>query len=144
MMGLYYLIAVDSFSKWPEVMKCKNLTCSGTIRFLHEIFVRFSIPDRIVSDNGTHVTAKEFDHFCKTFLIKHVTTEPYHPRYNGQKERFEDTFKWALKKKSDGNESVDDILQFLRVYRVTPAPSIGSGWLQAELMFVRKRRLMCD
>ena len=33
MKGQYYLIVVDSFSKWPEVMKCKNSTCSDTIKF---------------------------------------------------------------------------------------------------------------
>ena len=57
MQGQYYLIVVDSFSKWPEVMKSKNPTCSDTIRFLHELFARFGVPDTIVLDNGTQFMA---------------------------------------------------------------------------------------
>ena len=111
MKGHYYLIVVDSFSKWPEVMKYKNSMFSGTIRFLHEFFGRSCIPVTTVSDNETQFMAKEFKDFCKAFSIVHITTEPYHPRSNGQAERFVDTFKRTLKK-SNGNKSVDDIQQF--------------------------------
>ena len=52
--GQYHLIVVESFSKWPEVMKCKNPMCSCTIRFLHKLFVRFVISDTIVSDDDHH------------------------------------------------------------------------------------------
>ena len=103
-------------------MKYKNLMCSGTIRFLHKFFARFGILDTIVLDNGTQFAAKEFKDFYKVFLIIHITTAPYHARFNWQAESFLDTFKWALKM-SDGNESVDNILQFLRVYHTTLNPS---------------------
>ena len=74
----YHLIVVDSFSKWPEVMKCKNPTCSGTIRFLHELFARFDIPDTIVSNNGIRFSAKVFKDFCKAFSIVYFITTLYH------------------------------------------------------------------
>ena len=54
-------------------------------------------------------------------------------------ERFVDTFKQALKK-SDRNRSIDDILQFLRVYHVTLNPNTNSGLSPAELMFTKKIR----
>ena len=59
----YYLIVVDSFSKWPDVMKCKNPTFSGTIRFLHGILARFDFSGKILSDNWILYTAKEFKDF---------------------------------------------------------------------------------
>ena len=74
----HYLIVVDGFSKWPEVMKCKTPMCNSTIRFLHELFARFCIPDTIVLNNGKQFTAKEFKDFCKAFSIVHITTVPYH------------------------------------------------------------------
>ena len=77
--GEYYLIVVDSFSKWSGVMKCKNLMCSGTIRFWHELFARFSLPDTIVSDNGMQFMAKESKDFFKAFSIVYITTSLYHP-----------------------------------------------------------------
>ena len=41
--GTYYFIVVDSFTKWPEVFKCKTPTSSVTIDFLHELFARFGL-----------------------------------------------------------------------------------------------------
>ena len=110
---------------------------------MHELFIRFGIPDTIVSDNRTQFTASVFKDFCKAFLIVHITTAPHHPQFNGQAERFVDTFEQALKK-SDGNESTDNILQFLRVYHMTLNPGTSSGLSPAELMFVRKIRYVFD
>ncbi|XP_014783245.1 uncharacterized protein K02A2.6-like [Octopus bimaculoides] len=95
--GSYYIIVVDSYSKWPEVCKCSRPTTSVTIDFLEELFARYGVPDTIVSDNGTQFTAKEFKRFCKSVQMKHVLTPPYHPRSNGLAERFVDTFKRALR-----------------------------------------------
>ena len=44
----------------------------------------------------------EVRRFFEAFAIKHITTPAYHPRSNGQVERFIDTFKSAPKK--PGNE----------------------------------------
>lgn len=43
--GYYYLITVDSFSKWPEVFRYKNPTTENTINCLHELFARFGVVD---------------------------------------------------------------------------------------------------
>ena len=51
--GCYYLIVIGSYSKWPEVFKCKNPDSEVAIRILHELFARFGVVDCIVSDNGT-------------------------------------------------------------------------------------------
>ena len=67
MNGIYHLIVVDSFTKWPEVFKCRISECKSTINLLHENFARFGIPDSIVPDNGTQFIAKAFDDFCKEF-----------------------------------------------------------------------------
>ena len=51
--GQYYPIVVDSFSKWPEVFRCKRPTTDFTIKTLHELFARFRVVDCLVSDNST-------------------------------------------------------------------------------------------
>ena len=109
MNGIYYLIVVDSFTKRPEVVKYRRSTCKTTIKFLHEIFTRFGVPDTIVSDNGTQFTAREFGDFCKEFSISYVTTAPFHPRSNGRAERFVDTFKRVLRK-AEGGETENELL----------------------------------
>ena len=74
----YYLIVVDSYSKWPEVLRCRKPTTATTINFLHELFARFGVVDCLVSDNATQFTSSEFKEFCKTYQIKHITTPQYH------------------------------------------------------------------
>ena len=68
-----------------------------TINFLYELFERYALPDEIMLDNASQFIAGEFEKFCEDFAIKHITTPTYHPRSNGEVERFGDTFKRALK-----------------------------------------------
>ena len=96
--NMYYLIVVDSHSKCPEVLQGKRPTTNCTIKFLHELFARFGVVDGVVTDNATQFTSSEFRDFCKTYQGDHITTPQYHPRSNGQAERFVDTLKRALKK----------------------------------------------
>ncbi|XP_029639678.1 uncharacterized protein K02A2.6-like [Octopus sinensis] len=133
--GSYYLVVVNSFSKWPEVHKCKK-----TVSLLHEFFARYGIPETIESDNGTQFTSDEFRKFCKMLVIEHVTTPPYHSRSNGQ--AFYDTFKRVIKKAN--NEDMNDLAlqQFLSVYRVTPNANTPSGMSNAELLFARNRAIL--
>ena len=88
---------MDSYSKWPEVLRCRRPTTGTTIGFLHELFARFGVVDCVVRYNGSQFTSAEFKEFYEIFQIKHITTPQYHPRSNGQAERFVDTLKQALK-----------------------------------------------
>ena len=70
----YYLIVVDSYSKWPEVLRYRRLSMGTTIGFLHELFAWLSVGDCVVSDNGSQFTSVKFKEFCEIFQIKHITT----------------------------------------------------------------------
>ncbi|XP_040158056.1 uncharacterized protein K02A2.6-like [Anopheles arabiensis] len=96
--GAYFLIVVDAFSKWPEVMKTITTTTTATISMLRSIFARFGMPEKLVSDNGAQFTSDAFKDYCKQSGIEHIKTPPFHPQSNGQAERFVDTMKRALKK----------------------------------------------
>ena len=141
--GYCYLIVVDSFSKWPEVHRCKNPTTEITIKFLHELFARFGVVDTIVSDNASQFTSREFKDFCEAYQIEHITTAPYHPRSNGLAERFVDTLKRALKKvRATPTEKA--LQQFLQVYRITPNNKTPASQSPAEVMFARRIRSVYD
>ena len=49
--------------------------------------MRFGVPHRILSDNGTQFTSKKFENFCERHAIKHYQSSVYHPMTNGQVER---------------------------------------------------------
>ena len=82
-MDKMWLIIVDSYSKWPEVVPMKSTTASRTIEELRLVFARFGLPEQIITDNGPQFVAEEFQHFAKANGIRHTTVAPYHPRSNG-------------------------------------------------------------
>ena len=75
--GYYYLVIVDSNSKWPEIFKYKHPTATNMIRVINEVFSWLGVPNTIVSDNGTMFTGSEFEVYCDLLAIEHITTPTY-------------------------------------------------------------------
>ncbi|XP_040157579.1 uncharacterized protein K02A2.6-like [Anopheles arabiensis] len=143
--GEWYLILVDSFSKWPEIVQTSNTSSAATIAILRSIFARFGMPMTLVSDNGTQFCSIEFERFCKKSGIIHVRTAPYHPQSNGQAERFVDTFKRAMRKiEVDGYTVRESLDIFLQTYRSTPNACLEGSKSPAEIMLSRRPRIPLD
>ncbi|XP_055633534.1 uncharacterized protein K02A2.6-like [Toxorhynchites rutilus septentrionalis] len=137
----YYLLAIDSFSKWPEIIRTTRITSAATISILRGLFARLGMPVTLVSDNGTQFTSAEFADFCASNGIEHLTTAPFHPQSNGQAERFVDTFKRPVKKIREGRGSIEEALDvFLLTYRSTPSRALPDQKSPSEIMFGRKIR----
>ena len=92
-----YLILVDAYSKWLEVVPMKSTTTANTIAVLRDIFARFGFPELLVSDNGPQFVSKEFSDWLAESGIMHIRSAPYHPQSNGAAERCVQTFKNAMK-----------------------------------------------
>ena len=54
-----YMVVVDAYSKFPEVVKMTNTTVQTTITALRDIFSRHGLPEILVSDNGAQFTARD-------------------------------------------------------------------------------------
>ena len=119
-----YLIVVDAYSKWPEVIRSSSTSTSETIKVLLSLFARHGLPDKLVSDNGPQFTSDEFKEFVLNCGILHIKTAPYHPQTNGEAECFVQTFKNFVKRAShDKNlnqRQIDEAIKFLMTYRCTP------------------------
>jgi hypothetical protein len=59
----YFLIIVDSFSKWLDVKICKDITTKTTISCLRNFFTNFGLCQILVSDHGPQFTSAEFQDF---------------------------------------------------------------------------------
>ncbi|XP_054745773.1 uncharacterized protein K02A2.6-like [Anastrepha obliqua] len=140
----YYLVVIDAFSKCPEVIRTKSITTALTIFSLNEIFARFGLPKKIVSDNGTQFTSHQFQQFVAEHGIQHIRSSPYHPMSNGQAERFVDTFKRALKKLNGEGVSAQNLIVLLQVYRSTPNKQNEEKKSPAEVLLGRQIRLKLD
>ena len=142
-MNKMFMIAVDSHSKWLEVEIMPNVTSETTIEKLRDMFARYGLPERLVSDNGPQFTSSEFATFMKRNGIKHILVAPFHPRSNGQAERFVQTFKQFFKAEGKTSASLkSNLARFLFSYRTTPNSTIGQT--PAELFFSRRLRTRLD
>ncbi|XP_055606665.1 uncharacterized protein K02A2.6-like [Uranotaenia lowii] len=143
--GNFFLIVVDSYSKWPEVIPTKRISTAATLNMFREIFARHGMPETLVTDNGTQFTSECFERYCESNGILHLRTPPYHPQSNGLAERFVDTFKRGMKKITTGGEALREAIDtFLLCYRSTPCRSAPSGKSSAELLVGRKLRTALD
>jgi hypothetical protein len=139
MEGAWYLIMVDAFSKWPEVVQTRSITSQTTINLMRQIFARYGPPETLVTDNGTQFTSVQFATFCEEWGITHLRSPAYHPQSNGQAERFVDTLKRGLLKQK--GEDVEKALQeVLYTYRYTPGDTVSEGKSPAEAFLGRKIR----
>lgn len=140
----YFLVVIDAYSKWPEIIRTNTTSSSKTTAILASVFARFGSPLQIVSDNGSQFTSDQFQSFCKINGIEHIRTSPYHPMSNGQAERFVDTFKRSLKKLDSEGNLDDNLDTFLKAYRTTPNKNCPDNKSPAEIVFKRKIRSVFD
>lgn len=137
----YYLIIVDSHSKWLEVYPMNLITSKVTIDILRTLFARFGLPYQIVTDNGPTFCSREFKEFLDKNCIEHFTTAPYQPSSNGAAENAVKTVKNALKNALGKSTSFDlnrILNNFLFDYRNTPHCTTNVS--PAQLMFKRDLR----
>ena len=119
--GHTFFIAVDAYSKWPEVAVMTSTTSVKTIEVLRSMFAQHGLPEQLVSDNGPQFTSTEFAQFMEGNRIKHILSAPYHPSSNGLAERFVQTLKRTLKASvKEGKTIHHRLAEFLFEYRATP------------------------
>ncbi|CAF1624968.1 unnamed protein product [Rotaria magnacalcarata] len=76
--------------KPPDAVR--DCTATTAARFLiDEVILKYGTPKCILTDNGTHFTAKMMTELLKQIGITHLYSTPYHSMTNGQIERFNAT-----------------------------------------------------
>ena len=129
--GVNYVVIVDYFSRYPEVIKLRSTTSNTVIDAVKAVFSRHGIPESVRSDNGPQFSSHEFAKFAASYGFKHTTSSPYFPQSNGLAERTVQTVKNILK----GNQ--DPYLAIL-TYRSTQLPWCGLS--PAQLLMGRQLR----
>ena len=125
--GVHYMLCVDYYSKWIEVAKLDNLTSGNIICHLKSQFVRYGIPDELLS--GPQYASSASTDFRKSYGFVHTTSSPHFPQTNGEAEREVQTIKNLLKKAKDPYKG------FLN-YRNTPLDGINLS--PAQLLMGRR------
>ena len=88
----YVLNAVDQYSKWFASQPLTSKTTEECSRAFDRILASLpSIPENVMSDNGTEFTGKHFVDILKHYNIRQKFVTPYSPRSNGLVERVNET-----------------------------------------------------
>ena len=131
--GNDYLLVVDHFSKYPEVVRMNSKTAEATINKMKQIFSRHGIPNTLVADNMPF-NSKAFRQFAKEWDFSVVTSSPNYAQSNGLAERNVQTIKTLLKKAKEGMK--DEQLALLE-FRNTPI----TGLQESPTQLLMSRRL---
>ena len=78
-----YLVVIDYFSRYPEVIKPASTTSTAIITALKSIFSRHDIPNVFMSDNGPQFSFHLMKSFAATYGFRYVTSSPHYPQSNG-------------------------------------------------------------
>ncbi|XP_058038083.1 uncharacterized protein K02A2.6-like [Ahaetulla prasina] len=128
-LGQTFLILVDAYSKWVDIVLTPSPTAGAVIRALDGLFATHGLPDVIVTDNGAQFTSAPFRQFLTRLDIRHATTAPYHPAGNGRAERAVQSAKEALGRLSSANWH-QKICQYLLAQHTTLAQKLTEARLK--------------
>uniref|UniRef100_A0A8D8RDX6 RNA-directed DNA polymerase n=1 Tax=Cacopsylla melanoneura TaxID=428564 RepID=A0A8D8RDX6_9HEMI len=114
-----YLVIVDSYSKWIELLPLKTKKCSEIISKLKDLFSKFGIPCIIQSDNSPF-NSLEIKKFCNEYNIKWWFSSPNYPNSNSSEQAVK--ICKNILKKSDFAHC--DYIDLLTEYRATKIPEL--------------------
>ena len=124
-------VAIDKFTKWPEVEAVRKVTAQSAIKFFKGLVCRFGVPNRIITDNGTQFTTHAFMQYIEDLGSRVCFASLAHPWSNGQAERANAEVLRGLRTKSfdrlrkSGRRWIDELPAVLWSIRTTPNRATG-------------------
>ena len=106
-----FLIMVDYWSNFFEVVDIHRRTAQAVITQFKVQFARHGIPEVLISNNGPEFDNQEFKNFSTDWQFEHRTSSPRYPQANGKVENAGKTCKGLLlKAKEDKRDPLLAIL----------------------------------
>uniref|UniRef100_A0A1B0GHP0 RNA-directed DNA polymerase n=2 Tax=Lutzomyia longipalpis TaxID=7200 RepID=A0A1B0GHP0_LUTLO len=141
----YILVAMDYFSKWPEILPIPDQTAETVARALVEqVFSRYGVPQLIHSDQGRNFEADLFRQVMALMGSEKTRTTPLHPQSDGMVERFNRTLlNYLAKFVEEDQDRWDEFLPMAGLaYRTATHEATGES--PATVLFGRNLTLPVD
>jgi hypothetical protein len=144
----HIVVAVDHFTKWVEAEAYRGAPSAIDVNqfFMRHFVHRHGVPDCIIADNGSNITANQLNSEMFQEMgaeVRNVTT--YHPQANGQVERLNPVICDFLAK----NCSVDDQQYWDRfleatIFAINTSVNRVTGYTPFFLVHGREARRVID
>ncbi len=139
----YILTYVCLATRWPEAVPLRTITAKAVMDGLWSIFSRTSVPERILTDQGSQFCGRVMTQLCEHLGIDKVRTSPYHPETNSAVERMHGTMKSILGKCID--EGIDWVGQLCFVlFVLRQMPHADSGYSPFDMVYGFRVRTPLD
>lgn len=140
----HILIIEDLATKWVELFKLKEATaanCAETL--IDEVFFRFGVLRRIISDNGTQFVSAVMQKLTYCMNIEHTLVPVYHPQANPVERRNRELKQQLAMAVGINHTNWPNQLATIR-FAMNTARNQSTGYSPAYLTFGRKLRTIDD
>ena len=140
----YTIVLTNYLTKYFVAKAVLKNTALATAEFLLETALVFDVPSRIITDQGTHFSNELMGSLVSSLGCQYTLITPYHPKSNGQVERWNATILPKLNVLHDKNlNNWDDYLKgIVSAYNTGIHTSIG--YSPSYLIFDRDIALSFD
>ncbi|CEP10273.1 hypothetical protein, partial, partial [Parasitella parasitica] len=135
----YLLVIMEYLTKWVVAVPLKSFDTGSIVRvLLYEVVLKFGLPKRLLSDNGTNYISEAMNMVCSRLGISRSLTSVEHPQSDGLVERMNRTLKTSLSIVVGGNmRTWSQHLPFV-VFAYNTARQASTKFSPFEVMFGRK------
>ena len=84
--GRNYLVLVDKYSNWINVMKPAKDDSASVIQLLRQYFATYGVCEVFCSDGATVFTSTKMKQFCRTWGVRQRISSAYYPQSNKRAE----------------------------------------------------------
>lgn len=127
-----------NFTKFMQAFPIPDQTAETIAKVLiDDVVSTFSMPEVILTDQGTNFGSKLFKNLCKLLKIKKIRTSAYRPQSDGSLERYHRVLKDYLR--HFANENADNWDEFVKLacYSYNTSKHSSLGYTPFELMMCR-------
>lgn len=121
--GNAFLIVIDYFSHWIEMIPLKDKTSNSVIDSFQSIFTRYGYPEHIIADNLPFISVK-CNNYYRNKDINILTCSPHYHQSNGLAEKGVSIGKQILRKSREENS---DYRELMMEYNNTPIISLNAS-----------------
>lgn len=140
----WIFILEDCATKWVELFALTAATAKEcAITLIEEVFLRYGLPRRIISDNGPQFVSSVMQQVCYILEIKQSLTPVYHPQSNPVERKNRDLKPRLAMLVGNEHNTWSEKLSIIR-FALNTAKCDSTGQTAAYLMFGRELRTPDD